>query len=91
LGYTYAITGERARAQDILRDLKIKAEQGYQLSYLIAEVYAGLRDYEQAFEWLNKAYNQRDCQLTQLKRDPFMENLRSDSRLADLMHRVGFQ
>jgi TolB-like protein/DNA-binding winged helix-turn-helix (wHTH) protein/Flp pilus assembly protein TadD len=91
LGYTYAITGDRVRAQGILRDLKIKAEQGYQLSYLIAEVYAGLRDYEQAFDWLNKAYNQRDCQLTWLNRDPFMESLRSDPRYADLMHRVGFQ
>jgi TolB-like protein/DNA-binding winged helix-turn-helix (wHTH) protein len=89
LGYTYAITGDRARAQGVLRDLKIKAEQGYELSYLIAEVYAGLRDYEQAFQWLNKAYNHRDSQLSWLKLDPLIDNLRSDPRLADLMHRVG--
>jgi len=89
LGYTYAITGERAPAQGILRDLKIKAEQGYELSYLIAEVYAGLRDYGQAFQWLNKAYNHRDSQLSWLKLDPLIDNLRSDPRLADLMHRVG--
>jgi TolB-like protein/DNA-binding winged helix-turn-helix (wHTH) protein/Flp pilus assembly protein TadD len=89
LGYTYAVTGEKTRAQSILRELKSKAEQGYQLSYLIAEVYAGSRDYEHAFEWLNKAYDQRDCQLTWLKLDPLMDNLRSDPRLADVMHRVG--
>jgi hypothetical protein len=53
-------------------------------------VYAGLRDHEHAFEWLNKAYNQRDCQLTLLKLDPFVDGLRSDRRLADLMHRMGF-
>ena len=52
-------------------------------------MYAGLRDYEQAFKWLNKAYNHRDSQLSWLKLDPLIDNLRSDPRLADLMHRVG--
>ena len=89
LAYTYAVTGQRARAQDLLRELKTKADQGYELSYLIAEVYAGLRDHEHAFEWLNKAYNQRDCQLTWLKLDPLIDELRSDPRFADLMRRIG--
>jgi hypothetical protein len=52
-------------------------------------VYAGFRDHEQAFEWLNKAYNQHDCNLPWLKLDPFMDELRSDPRLAELMHRMG--
>jgi hypothetical protein len=89
LAYTYAITGQSARAQNVLRELKAKADQGYQLSYLIAEVYTGLRDHDHAFEWLNKAYNQRDCQVSCLKLDPLIDDLRSDPRLADLMHRVG--
>jgi tetratricopeptide (TPR) repeat protein len=89
LAHAYAVTGQRARALDILKELKIKADQGYQLSYLIAGVYAGLRDHEDAFEWLNKAYNQRDDQLTWLKLDPFIDELRSDPRLAELMHRMG--
>jgi hypothetical protein len=91
LAYTYAITGQGTRAQDVLRELKDKANQGYQLSYLISEVYAGLRDHEHAFEWLIEAYNQRDCRLTLLKLDPFIDGLRSDRRLADLMHRMGLR
>jgi TolB-like protein/tetratricopeptide (TPR) repeat protein len=89
LAHTYAVTGQSARALDILNELKVKADQGYQLSYLIAGVYAGFRDHEHAFEWLNKAYNQRDDQLTWLRVDPYIDELRSDPRLAELMHRMG--
>ncbi len=89
LAHTYAVTGQINRARDLLRELKVKADQGYQLSYLIAGVYAGLRDRERAFEWLNKAYNERDSQLTWLKLDPFIDELRSDPRLAELMRRMG--
>jgi tetratricopeptide (TPR) repeat protein len=89
LGYTYAVSGDRVAAENILGELKIHSAQGYPLSYLIAEVYAGLHENDHAFEWLNRAYKERDCQLTWLKLDPMMDALRSDPRFENLVRGVG--
>ena len=56
---------------------------------MIARIYAGLGDKEQAFKWLEKGYEERTDQLTRLKVDPTFDGLRSDPRLIDLMRRVG--
>ena len=53
------------------------------------EIYAALGQRDQAFEWLNKAYDQHDLQLVSLKVDPTLDGLRSDPRFADLVRRVG--
>jgi len=52
-------------------------------------VYAGLDDKDQAFDWLNKAYEGRSHWLVWLNRDPRWNRLRSDPRFADLKKRVG--
>jgi len=90
LGYAYALAGNRSEAQSILREMKALTQQAYPFSYLIAEVYAGLGESDRAFEWLNKAYEQRDYQLTWLKLDPMVDSLRADPRFQDLLRRVGF-
>jgi TolB-like protein/Tfp pilus assembly protein PilF len=89
LGYTYAMAGDRPEARRILREMQNLSEQAYAFSYLIAEVYTGLGENDRAFEWLNKAYQQRDCQLTWLKLDPMIDALRPDPRFQDLVRRVG--
>jgi tetratricopeptide (TPR) repeat protein len=58
-------------------------------SWFIASVYADLRDKDRAFEWLDKAYVERDDHLPQLNSDPMWDSVRSDSRFAELVRRVG--
>ena len=57
--------------------------------YEIALVYAGLREKDKAFEWLENAYQSRDKGLTYLKIDPCLDPLRSDARFDALIQRVG--
>jgi hypothetical protein len=52
-------------------------------------VYIGLEDKEQAFVWLEKAYQERSNYLAYLKVFPILDPLRSDPRYADLIRRVG--
>jgi len=89
LGYTYAAAGQTISARSVLRELERRSEQGYPLSYLISEVYAGLGENDHAFAWLNRAYKERDGQLTWLKLDPMIDSLRPDPRFSDLLRRVG--
>jgi len=48
----------------------------------------GLGDKEQAFEWLNKTYDEYPFTLAFLKIDPRYNSLRSDPRFIDLLRRM---
>jgi tetratricopeptide (TPR) repeat protein len=62
---------------------------GYSSAYEIAQFYAGLGDKDQAFRWLNIAYQERDRSLLELKADFRLDPLRSDPRFAELVRKVG--
>jgi TolB-like protein/DNA-binding winged helix-turn-helix (wHTH) protein/Tfp pilus assembly protein PilF len=89
LGHAYAVAGKRTEAQQLLDRLKAEARDRYISPYSIAVLYAGLDDQEEAFAWLNRAYDERDNWLIYLKVEPRLEALRSDARFDDLLRRVG--
>jgi len=89
LGHTYAVAGRKVEAQRAIDGLKVAAERRYISPYSIAVIYLGLGDKEQAFAWLNRAYDERDNWLIYLKVEPRLDPLRSDARFSDLLRRVG--
>ena len=89
LGHTYAVSGKRAEALDVLNQLKEKAKQEYVSAYLIALVYTGLGDKDQAFVWFDKACQDREWFMPKLKDDLRLDNIRSDPRFAGLLRCVG--
>lgn len=89
LGHAYALAGKRHEAEKILEELMDTSKTHKGSSYDIAVIYAGLADKEKAFEWLDKAYNERNDFLAYLKADPRFDPLRSDVRFDNLLHRLG--
>ena len=90
LGHAYAVAGKRSEAVRVLNELRELAKQGkYVSSYELAVVHIGLREKEEAFMELEKAYRQRDGQLPNLKVDHRFGPLRPDPRFADLLRRIG--
>jgi len=74
------------------RDMKAMKESGgrYFAASEIATDYALIGEKDRAFEWLDKAYEQREGQsITLVKRDPLFANLRGDPRLSGLLRRMG--
>jgi serine/threonine protein kinase/tetratricopeptide (TPR) repeat protein len=61
----------------------------YWSSYTIATLYADLGDKEQAFRWLDTAYQERDAALLGLKTDYLLDSVRSDPRFPKLVKKVG--
>lgn len=57
--------------------------------YEVARFHAALGEKDQAFAELNKSYEKRENSLVSLKVDPHLDPLRSDSRFAELMRRIG--
>jgi eukaryotic-like serine/threonine-protein kinase len=88
LAFTYAVSGDRANAQAILDQLIAMSKTRYYPPYQIATIYAGLGDRDRAFEWLEKAFEERSPGLTFLKTEPMLDGLRADKRFDDLVHRV---
>ena len=89
LGHVYAVTGKKSEARTVLDELKQLSEQEYVPATSIALIYAGLGEKDQAFAWLEKAYEQRAFQMQWLKIEPRWDSLRSDPRFQDLMRRIG--
>jgi tetratricopeptide (TPR) repeat protein len=97
LGHAYAASGKTAEAQQVLSDLDDLGElqetenRRYVSPYTVAAIYTGLGDKDQAFKWLERAYEERDVWLMNLKVDPVFAKLRSDKRFQDLLTRAGLR
>ena len=87
LAHAYAVAGSTERARKLLEDLQERAASD--VPYEIALIYAALGENEKAFEWLDRAVKAREDDVVQLKVDPRTDPLRSDTRYADLLRRVG--
>jgi TolB-like protein/DNA-binding winged helix-turn-helix (wHTH) protein/Tfp pilus assembly protein PilF len=69
---------------------RLEAAKSRNLSpYNIAGFYAELDDRDAAFEWLERAFRERDSELVSLNVDPTFDSLRADARFADLLRRIG--
>jgi eukaryotic-like serine/threonine-protein kinase len=89
LGYAYAVSQDRARAQGVLSDLMNVSKEKYVSPYSIAIIYAGLGERDQAFQWLEKSYEERSGRMVEVGVDPMLDSLRSDPRFQDLVRRIG--
>ena len=91
LGYCYAVTGRRAEALSILKELEEKYARREAIGRYLACLYAGLGDKDQVFAWLEKDFEQRSAQLPFITWYFNFDNLRSDPRYLDLVRRMGLQ
>jgi serine/threonine-protein kinase len=91
-GFLYAMDGRRNEALTILEQLlKWIEKEGTVTNYNnIAWVYGALGEHDRAFDYLERAYEEKDAELPLLKVDPFYDPLRDDPRFADLLQRMGF-
>ena len=90
LAETYAVTGRRDEAQTILQHLQARSGEEYLTPYMFARIHTALGDRDEAFRWLNIAYQERAPWMVLLKRDPRMDSLRADSRYETLLRLMNF-
>jgi tetratricopeptide (TPR) repeat protein len=92
LGYGYAVTGRRAEAQKVLDKLNELSKHEYVSAVWRAKIYAGLEEKDEAFEWLEKAYDDHSIvSVGYIKTNPMFDPLRSDPRYSDLLRRTNLQ
>jgi TolB-like protein/DNA-binding winged helix-turn-helix (wHTH) protein/Flp pilus assembly protein TadD len=90
LGFADAAVGKEGEARQILAQLKKRHEQGLVPSGSIAILYGALGELDEAFAWLEKAYEEHDPELTYIKvPNRRFAPLRHDARFQQLVHRIG--
>jgi tetratricopeptide (TPR) repeat protein len=89
IGDAYAKAGNRAEAERICDELQQRSKKEGVGAYEVAFINAALGRKDEAFRWLDIAYQQRDPGLAFLKVDPCLDPLRSDPRFDQLVRRVG--
>jgi tetratricopeptide (TPR) repeat protein len=88
LGWAYGMAGRRDEALEVLERLKHRFEKEHPRPYLIAKVCSGMDETDQAFVWLERAFDERDTSLALVKTDESFATLREDPRFDELLRRM---
>ena len=88
VGYACGVSGDRAKAEQVLRDLEELAKQRYVSPANRVAVYLGLGEKEQALDWLEKAYEDRDPIFWWINGDQLYDSLRGAPRFEALVQKV---
>jgi tetratricopeptide (TPR) repeat protein len=83
---TYYALGRKKESDAALRELMVKYHASN--AFEIAEVYAFRNQTDEAFEWLERAYAQRDPSMVATKMDPLLKSLHNDPRFAALLKKL---
>ena len=91
LAYGYAVANQRTSAERIVRDLIESGKRRDLPPFHIAMAYAGLGEVDEAFRWLERAFEQRGSFMDGGKVTPAFESLHGDPRWARLLQRMGLK
>jgi tetratricopeptide (TPR) repeat protein len=88
LGYAYAMSGDRAKAEQSLRELEDVAKRQYVSPTAFATIYLGLGEKQKVLDWLEKAYEQQDSACWYLKIDQIYDSVRNEPRFQALGQKI---
>lgn len=86
LSLSYFALGKKNEADSMLN--KFIYEYHNTSAYQIAQIYSYREDIENAFLWLERAYQQRDGGLAEIKGDPLIDNIKNDIRYVKLLKKM---
>jgi serine/threonine protein kinase/tetratricopeptide (TPR) repeat protein len=89
LGYAYASSGRRREALEVLERLEELSRERFVGSYCKAFVYLGLGDDDRVFEYLEKAFSEKDLWLPIASSLPLWDHVRPDPRFTSLVRSMG--
>jgi TolB-like protein/Tfp pilus assembly protein PilF len=89
LAIAHHVLGHGAESDEALRELIEKDAEGG--AYQIAEVHAARGEADPAFEWLERAYAQRDTGLVEVKASPRLRSLHGDPRWGAFLKKMGLE
>ena len=86
LSIVYHAVGQKEASDLALRELIEKYADN--AAYQVAEVYAYRGEKDNAFEWFDRAYRQRDSGMTNFGDDALLANIRNDPRYTAMLRKL---
>jgi serine/threonine-protein kinase len=90
LAHVYAVSGRKDDALNLLELLDEKSKDEYVAPYWMSIIYVGLERNDEAFTWLEQAYQERDGSMMFLNVEPLFDPLRQDQRFTMLLKGMGY-
>ena len=88
LAAVYALKGERAKELQQLEEGKAVAQRGELPAFFVAVAYARLGDKNEAIEWLQRSYQNKEIVIADINVFPPLDPLRDDPRFQALAEKV---
>jgi TolB-like protein/Tfp pilus assembly protein PilF len=88
LGHSYAVSDNQEEALKIVEELKRRSTKEFVSARAVAEIYIALGDHDEAFSWLNAAFEQRNGWLLHIKENQRYDSVRADPRYDALVRRL---
>ena len=84
--------GDANATEEYLQELEQAYKQGASGSpaWFLGLYYCSVSDYDKAFDWLGKSYDNHEVEMTWLKEEPLLQPLKNDPRYIELYQQVGF-
>jgi adenylate cyclase len=91
LGYAYAISGDRAKAEQLLRELEEMAKRQYVSTTAFAMIYLGFGEKQKALDWLEKSYQDQESACWYLTVDRIYDSVRKEPRFQAILKKIGLE
>jgi len=91
LSHVNGLAGREAEARRLLAEIRARDSRGYASPIWSALAHLGLLEIDAAFEWLDRAFEERDGSLILVTASPEFDPLRSDPRFRALLARMGLE
>jgi len=91
MGVAQFKAGHYEKGIEILNNLLAQSEKEYVPPFIFSFLYFAMGDKTQGFNYLDKAYQERDGWLPQLTFDHVFDSVRSDPQFKDMLRRMNFQ
>jgi TolB-like protein/DNA-binding winged helix-turn-helix (wHTH) protein len=88
LSFAYSHTGYPGWLREKLKQLN-RDSNGNAMTFEHAELYAAMGNTDMAMQYLNQGYQEHTAQLLRLQVNPAYDDMRTDPRFQDLIHRIG--
>jgi serine/threonine protein kinase/Flp pilus assembly protein TadD len=91
LGLAYSLSGNRGEAEKVLKELLALSDKGTIPLFIIPWIYFALEDRDNAFEWMERAFEEKDPLLMWIKSDPIIKTLEPDPRYQKMLKKLGLE
>jgi serine/threonine-protein kinase len=88
VAHVLALSGRRREAEAMVAELEARARDRYVTPVALCIAHLGLRNVDQVFHWLDRAYEDRRGWLTYMKADPIFDPVRNEPRYIAFLKRM---